>query len=81
VRAVMDAKEHHPEKLPGSTLYFMRIDFEEETFTDAGDPYCTMCSLTSMDAGVSNFALYNGDGANIYPLGEYNLLSYKFHEI
>lgn len=80
VRAVMDATEHHPDKLPNSTLYFMRVDFETEAFTDAGDPYCTLCSRTVMDAGVGEFALYSVGGANIYPLGEYNLRSYAFHE-
>lgn len=79
VRAVMDAVEHHPDKLAGAVLYFMRVDFREGTFTDAGDPYCTLCSRIVMDAGVGEFALYNGGAAIIYELPEYNRASYAFH--
>jgi deoxycytidylate deaminase len=75
-RAVLEACKAHPEKLEGSTLYFMRID-EAGAFTDAGEPFCTTCSRFTMEAGISEFALYNKDGADIYPLAEYNLKSYE----
>ena len=75
-RAVLDACKSHPEKIHGSVLYFMRID-ESGNFTDAGEPFCTVCSRLAMEAGVGEFALYNDSGAEIYPLGEYNLKSYE----
>jgi len=75
-RAVLEACKSHPDKLAGSTLYFMRVD-ENGAFTDAGEPFCTVCSRLTMEAGVAKFALYNSDGADIYPLDEYNLRSYK----
>jgi len=74
-RAVLDACKTNADKLEGSTLYFMRID-EGNAFTDAGDPFCTVCSRLTMEAGVSEFALYNNDGADIYSLDEYNRKSY-----
>jgi hypothetical protein len=53
----------------------MRID-EAGNFTDAGDPFCTVCSRLTMEAGVGEFALYNNGGADVYPLCEYNAKSY-----
>lgn len=74
--AVIDACKTNADKLAGSVLYFMRID-QEGNFTDAGDPYCTTCSRFTMQAGVSEFALYNSEGADVYPLAEYNTCSYS----
>lgn len=74
-RAVLDACKTNADKLAGSVLYFMRID-EDGNFTDAGDPFCTTCSRLTLEAGVEEFALYNSDGADIYPLAEYNSKSY-----
>ena len=77
--AVIDACKTAPEKLAGSTLYFMRVD-DEGNFTDAGDPYCTACSRFTMAAGVAEFALWNDGGADIYTLVEYNDASYQYYE-
>lgn len=79
-RAVLEACKTHPEKLNGSILYFMRID-ENGHFTDAGDPFCTVCSRLTMEAGVGEFALYNNGGADIYPLAEYNQKSYQPYKL
>ena len=76
--AVIDACKHAPEKLTGSTLYFMRID-EDGNFTGAGEPYCTTCSRFTMQAGVSNFALWNDGVVDMYPLAEYNDASYEYY--
>jgi hypothetical protein len=62
-------------KIPGSTLYFMRVD-EVGGFTDAGDPFCTVCSRLAMEAGIDEFALYNENGADIFTTPEYNKKSY-----
>ena len=75
-RAVLDACKTNANKLTGAVLYFMRID-ESGAFTDAGDPFCTVCSRLTMEAGVAEFALYNDNGADIYPLDEYNKKSYE----
>jgi deoxycytidylate deaminase len=75
-RAVLDACKTNADKLGGSVLYFMRIN-EAGEFTEAGDPFCTVCSRLTMEAGVAEFALYNNNGADIYPLDEYNLKSYQ----
>lgn len=75
-RAVLDACKTNANKLKGSVLYFMRVD-ENGDFTDAGGPFCTVCSRLTMEAGVSEFALYNSGGADIYPLDEYNMKSYE----
>lgn len=79
-RAVIDACKRHPDKLAGSVLYFMRID-DEGNFTDAGDPFCTTCSRFTMEAGVGEFALWNNEGADIYPLAEYDQKSYEFYAL
>lgn len=75
-RAVLDACKTNADKLAGSVLYFMRID-AEGNFTDAGEPFCTTCSRLTMEAGIGEFALYNNEGADIYPLAEYNQKSYE----
>lgn len=75
-RAVLDACKTSVDKLAGSVLYFMRID-ASGNFTDAGEPFCTVCSRFTMEAGISEFALYNNQGADVYPLDEYNLKSYE----
>ena len=75
-RAILSALKNVPDKVPGSTLYFMRID-SGGNFTDAGEPFCTVCSRLSMESGIKEFVLYNNNGADIYPSDEYNLKSYK----
>jgi deoxycytidylate deaminase len=75
-RAVLDACKTNADKLAGSVLYFMRID-KDGNFTNAGEPFCTTCSRLTMEAGVGEFALYNNEGADLYPLDEYNLKSYE----
>lgn len=78
-RAVINACRNNPDKIEGSTLYFMRID-ENGNFTDAGDPYCTTCSRFTMESGVAEFALWNDDGVDIMTLPEYDQKSYEFYK-
>jgi deoxycytidylate deaminase len=78
-RAVLDACKRNPDKLTGSTLYFMRVDADGR-FTDSPVPYCTVCSRLTMEAGVAEFAMWNDQGADIYPLPEFNRASYAFFE-
>lgn len=77
-RAIIDTCRQNGLEVEGSRLYFMRID-EAGRFTDAGDPYCTTCSRLTMESGVSEFALWNADGADIYSASEYNQMSYTYY--
>jgi len=79
-RAVLEAAKTHPKLLNGSTLYFMRID-KAGRMTDASEPYCTECSRLILDNGISEVALWNNNGVDLYEAQEYNRLSYKFHEL
>lgn len=78
-RAIMDVLRRNPEKLPGSTLYFIRLD-EEGKPKFSGQPYCTICSKLALDAGIAEFVLWHESGITAYPTDEYNDLSYDFFE-
>ena len=78
-RAILDACKRNADKIDGSTLYFMRVNDAGE-FTDAGDPYCTVCSRLALESGIGKFMLWNDDGADIYDAAEYNRKSYAFFE-
>lgn len=75
--AILDACKHHANEIEGSTLYFMRIG-EDGAFTDAGEPYCTVCSRLALQSGIAIFALWN-DGPQLYDTKTYNALSYQYH--
>lgn len=79
-RAVLDACKTSGDKIKGATLYFMRVD-EDGNFTDAGIPFCTVCSRLTMESGVGEFALWNDNGADVYSLQEYDALSFAYHQI
>lgn len=76
-RAILQACKTSGSKVEGATLYFMRVD-EAGNFTDAGEPYCTVCSRLTLESGISAFALWNGEGADIYDAIEYNRKSYAY---
>ena len=76
-RAILDASRRNPEKLPGSRLYFMRVD-NEGNIKKSGDPYCTVCSRLALDSGISEFHLWNDKGICAYPTDEYDKLSYSY---
>ena len=78
-RAVMDALARNPAKLPGSTLYFVRLDAEGK-MKYSGKPYCTICSKMALDAGVRFFCLYHEEGVGMYDTREYNELSFAYRE-
>ncbi len=77
--AILDALRTAPDKVKGSTLYFMRIG-EKDEFTDAGVPFCTVCSRLALQAGIAQFGLWN-DGPEMWDTAEYNLVSYQHSEI
>lgn len=77
VRAVMDAIRQNPEKLPGSTLYFIRVDGQGQKML-SGAPYCTLCSKVVLDAGIQSLVLLQEDGIVSYSADEYNELSFAY---
>ena len=74
--AIIDALKHHGKKIEGATLYFMRVD-DNNGVTEAGDPYCTVCSRLAMESRIKTFGLWN-DGPQMIDAAEYNLKSYEF---
>ena len=77
-RAIMDALIHNPQKIMGSTLYFIRL--QEGIKAYAGKPYCTLCSKMALDAGIKEFVLWHKEGISAYQTEEYNTLSYQYEE-
>lgn len=77
-RAIMDALKTNADKLDWSRLYFIRLD-NDWKISYAGQPYCTICSKMSLDAGISEFVLYHQEWICVYDTQEYNELSYKFN--
>jgi deoxycytidylate deaminase len=77
-RAILDACKNFGTEITGSRLYFMRID-DAGNFTDAGEPFCTVCSRLTMESGIAGFALWNANGADLYKADEYDQLSYAFY--
>lgn len=76
-RAIIDALRTRPDKLAGSTLYFVRID-AEGAVAPSGTPYCTICSKMALDVGIAYFALMHADGIRLHDTQEYNTLSYAY---
>lgn len=78
-RAIMDALRKNPQKIKGSTLYFMRLD-KNDNLTKAGKPYCTICSKMTLDCGIKYFVLWHADGIYVYDAEEYNNKSFQYKE-
>lgn len=75
--AIINSLRDHPDKINGSTLYFMRID-DNGLFTNAGDPFCTVCSRLALQSGISRFVLWN-NGPQFFDTKEYNKISYDIY--
>lgn len=75
--AILDALKHHPSEITGSTLYFMRVNDSGE-FTEAGEPYCTVCSRLALQSGIETFGLWNG-GPDMIATEIYNQKSYEYY--
>jgi hypothetical protein len=76
--AIFDAMKNSGDGIQGGTLYFMRVD-DEGNWTDAGEPYCTVCSRLAMQSGLAYFALWVDDKPKIYTTADYNRQSYEFY--
>lgn len=77
-RAIINALKHSSD-LKGASLYFTRVNDKGEALP-SGEPYCTVCSRLAFDAGIAYFCLNHESGVRCYETGEYNDLSYKFHQ-
>lgn len=76
--AILDACKKSGSKVYGASLYFMRVD-DEGNFTDAGEPFCTVCSRLAMQSGIAKFGLWNG-GPQMIPVAEYDTMSHDFYK-
>ena len=76
-RAINSALRFRGSEIDGSTLYFMRLNDNDEP-ESCGEPYCTMCSKLALDVGISRFALYHADGFRSYDTNHYNKLSFQY---
>lgn len=76
-RAVIDAIRKDPSEIPGSILYFIRLDSKDRPKV-SGQPYCSICSKMALDAGVGHFALFHEEGWKAYTTKEYNELTFKY---
>ena len=56
----------------------MRID-DDGNFTDAGEPFCTVCSRLAMASGLAKFALWVRQRPKIYDVKTYNIDTYKMY--
>lgn len=77
-RAILNACKRSGNEVEGARLYFMRVD-EQGNFTDAGQPFCTVCSRLTLESGIKEFALWNDGGADVYEAAEYDRVSYAFY--
>ena len=75
----MDALKNHPEKIKSSTIYFIRLDGNNNK-EPAGKPYCTICSKMALETGIKEFILWHEQGITSYNTEEYNNLSYQYQE-
>ncbi len=76
--AIIEALKDNSDNIAGSTLYFMRID-DRDMFTDAGKPFCTVCSRLALQSGIAKFALWNDNKPDFFDTAEYNLETYDFY--
>lgn len=76
--AILSASISNGLHVAGSTLYFMRVD-EDGNMTDAGEPYCTVCSRLALQSGITVFGLWE-NGPRMIPTGLYNQMSYAYFE-
>ena len=80
-RAILDALKRNPDKIIGSSLYFVRVD-DLGNIKKSGKPYCTVCSRLALDSQISYFYLWHDLGITKYKTDEYNKLSYEYeHKI
>lgn len=73
-RAIFDALVRNAARVPGSRLYYLRLDAGSPV--QSGEPYCTICSKSALEVGVAEFALWRREGICVYDTYEYNERSF-----
>jgi deoxycytidylate deaminase len=58
-------------------LYFAEVD-SEGNLIPAGEPYCTICSKSALEVGISGWVLQHESGLYYYDSEEYNDKSFNF---
>ena len=76
--AIIDALARNAQKLPGSRIYFIRLDAETKEQQLAGEPYCTICSKMSQRVEIAEFALLREEGVCVWDSDEYNQKSFAY---
>jgi deoxycytidylate deaminase len=84
-RALFHALTNHAAQVPGSRMYFVRIDDKGEMLP-AGKPWCLVCSKSMYDQYVGEMVLWHKDdvwqdgytGLCVYGTKAYNELSIDF---
>src|SRR3989344_6850073 len=79
-RAIMNSLAQSSEKLQDSTIYFARLN-ENNEIAFADKPYCTICSKMCLDEGIAEFALYQFEGIIVYNMEEFNTLSFEHNKL
>ena len=76
-RAIMDALKNFSDELPGSVLYFARVNTAGEIIPSQ-ELYCTFCMKLAFDIGITYFVLLRADGICQYDMANAIKLSYDF---
>lgn len=58
----------------------MRVN-KDGNWTDAGEPFCTVCSRLALASGLDRFALWVDGKPKIYSTKEYNKVTYDLYKI
>jgi deoxycytidylate deaminase len=74
-RAIFNALRHKPVKLPGSSIYYVRLDLNDNELLN-DDPDCSMCSKVVYDVGISEFIMRKREGVVAYSAREFNDVSF-----
>lgn len=76
-RAIMNSLKNFPDMIIGSTLYFIRLD-DNDNPKYSGSPYCSICSKMALDSGIHNFVLWHKNGWTSYNTKEYNDITFQY---
>ena len=72
-RAILNAYKNSHYDLTGSRMYHIKVKNDEINLS--GNPSCTICSKLVLEAGISEFVLWQKEGVCIYDTREFNKLS------
>lgn len=81
-RAFFDAIDKHGKDVIQnnySILVLMAVNNDGKPIP-AGEPYCTICSKSALDIGISEWILQHESGLYLYDSEEYNDLSFNFRK-